>query len=119
MTTLATVARNENFVHLTVTPSPVPFPDEDLFRNRRFYRWDVVMQLKGEAPDLAAYTTLIDHISLGYVNPSLWGMPLAEDTGVEVADGMWAESIYIEDKDETPCPSYVEDGSCIHSEHTR
>ena len=120
MTTLASIARNENFLNLTVTPTAVPGPVDVFPEGRRYYRWDVEMPRKGAMyPDIDAYTALIDHISLGYGNPVLNSMPLADEASFEAAPDSFAESIYIEDKDTTPCPSYVEDGSCIHSEHTK
>jgi hypothetical protein len=118
-TTLGTIARDENFLHLTVTPTPVMAPEDAFPQDRLYYRWDVVMTRHGAHPSIDSYTKLIDHIHLGYGGPTLSSMPLDPSAGVTVPDGAWAESIYIEAKDDILCPAFIEDGSCIHSEHTR
>lgn len=120
MNTLASIARNENFLNLTVTPTAVEGPAEYFPAGRRYYRWDVQMSLEGRAfPDLDAYTALIDHISLSYGKPILSSVPLVLDASFTASEGTFTESLFVEDREDTPCPSFVEDGSCIHSEHTR
>lgn len=120
MTTLASIARDENFLHLTVTPTPVEAPEGYFPEDRRYYRYDVVMTRQGVHPSLDAYMKLMNYLNDGFDYPLISSMPLSEDAGVEVdREHQWAESIYIEDKDERPCPAFIEDGSCIHSEHTK
>ena len=119
MTTLASIAKNENFIHLTVTPTASEGPEEYLLDTRRYYRWDLEMPMKGDHPDLDAYTALIDHISMNYGGPVISSIPLVDDAGFTPDEGNWSSSLFIEDKEHTPCPAFVEDGSCIHSEHTR
>jgi len=118
--TLASIARDENYLHLTVTPTPVEAPEDYFPNDRRYYRWDVVMPLKGIHPSIPSYVKLMDHINDGYGKPVISALPLHEDAGVEVdRDTMFSQSIYVEATDWTPCPGFVEDGSCIHSDHTR
>src|SRR5687768_13867006 len=115
MTTLAEIAKNENYLHLGVTPTPVEGP-EDYFPTpgRTYYRWDVVMSRQGIHPSIDAYMLLMDYLCDNFDRPLISSLPLAEDVDFEVPDGAWAESIYIEAKDDRKCPAFVEDGSCIH-----
>lgn len=119
MTTLATIARNENFLNLTVTPTPVEGPAEYFPERRTYYRWDIEMSRDGKAwPDIDAYTALIDHISESYGRPILSSIPLVKDASFTPSEDTFTESLFVEDRTDMPCPAFVEDGSCIHSDHT-
>ena len=121
MTTLAAIARDHQFTHLTVTPTAETPPAEYFPNGGRYYRWDFLLPSTEDGRvALDAYTALIDHIAMSYGYPVLSTCPLHEDASFTWNPGEgFASSIYVEDRDEMPCPSFVEDGSCIHSEHTR
>lgn len=116
MTTLARIARDHSYAHLTVTDSPVKAPERLFPDDRTYYRWDVELPIV--AGFSAAYVALIDHISDNYGRPILNTSILSPDAPFTPANDSFCESIYVEAKDEMPCPAFVEDGSCIHSEHT-
>ena len=119
-TTLGTIARNENFLNLTVTPTPVEGPGEYFAPGQSYYRWDVEMSRDGKMyPDIDAYTALIDHISENYGKPILSSTPLVRDASFTPSEDTFTESLYVKVTDDIMCPAFVEDGSCIHSDHTR
>lgn len=116
MTTLARIARDHSYAHLTVTDSPVKGDNDLDVDTRTYYRWDVELPIvKGFS---AAYVALIDHISEHYGKPVLYSTVLSKDAPFTPDNDSFCESIYVEAKDEMPCPAFVEDGSCIHSDHT-
>lgn len=118
-TTLGSIARNENFLNLTVTQSPVQGPPEYFPERRTYYRWDIEMSRDGKAfPDIDAYTSLIDHISENYGRPIISSTPLVLDASFTPSEGTFTESLYVGERTDMKCPAFVEDGSCIHSDHT-